>query len=390
MPKKVDRRSDRGHRRPTGAFVELTDRVLDILEVLDRERLIRTRHLYELLPEERRGSYKSFQRLMTRLYHETNTDYGGAYVDWPKSQKLPGGAHLSLPSMWRESAAGKRALAAHRAHAHNISRLYSQGSPKANRQLTHSMMAWDTRHSLQIGVKRDPLAGFIDWPRILANAPQKTQQLPIPFAIEVHVKHKFFLGGKEDEKTFSMMADTPPMGFEYYVQKENNEIETLYRFVDVEAENENQVDASDFESSSFLKKFLADQVIVANDMYLTQFNVPNLIRLFVSGSDLHLRNCRKVLLRETGGEGSLRHCFKRIPTLSRKIIPMPDLWTTPWDRAGYPPLRLSNPTDHGVCEECHSDHPVEKFKQVQIKGGSRPVVKWLCLACQEIYKKKAA
>lgn len=326
-------RRKKGSRNPyNDKSIEETERDLWILLILAEFRYCRTHFIFELIPPEIRGTWYSFQKRIGRLFDRKNTRHGGSYINWPQHQKQPGGAHLSVPAIWELTPAGYAAL---NESIDNVQRFYGRHMIGANRQLIHSMMAWDTIASLKIGVQNHPSAEWVGWSDILKRASKQTQESKQPFAFPVDTSHTF-PSGKTEPLKYTIVPDSTPLGFRYSTG--------AHRFCVIEAENENQVDASNFKVSSFLKKFLAYRDIAKKGTIHRQLGLQKFYVLVVTGSDLHKRNMMRLIERETNGAGSELFLFKTIPLLGGKIRPMPEMWSTPWKRAGKPDFYLCTPS----------------------------------------------
>lgn len=325
-------RRKKGSRAPDERELVLTDRDIATFRILAEFRYARTHFIHQLLPEDVRGSWYKFHKRVGFLFNRKKTLHGGPYIDWAQSQRQPGGAHLSVPAIWELTAAGHAALGE---SVDNVQRFYGRHMTGANRQLIHSMMAWDTLASLKVGVNADPNTEWLSWSDILAKAPQSTQESKQPFVLPVDTSYTF-PSGKTEPLKFNIVADSTPFGFRYSTGQ--------FRFCLIEAENENQVNASNFKVSSFLKKFLAYRDIAKKGTMLKQLGIPRFYVLIVTGSDLHKRNMMRLIERETDGAGSDLFLFKTIPLLGGKIRPMPEMFTTPWQRAGKPDFYLCTPS----------------------------------------------
>ena len=114
------------------------------------------------------------------------------------------------------------------------------------------------------------------------------------------------------------------------------------RFFSLEAEHTNQVDCNNLKKTSFLKKFLAIKYIMDNKLHTKQWGIPNLITLVVTSSQARIDTMKAIVMRETNGKGCSYVAFYKIPVIEQLEAskPMPEMYTTGWQRAGYPDLRL--------------------------------------------------
>ena len=116
-----------------------------------------------------------------------------------------------------------------------------------------------------------------------------------------------------------------------------------YRFFSLEAEHTNRVDCNNLQQTSFLKKFLAIQAIMDSRLYQKAWGLPHLLHLVVVPSQARIDTMKTLILRETNGKGVPYILFREIPVMEgfRPIRPMPELYTEPWQRAGYPALAIN-------------------------------------------------
>ena len=67
--------------------------------------------------------------------------------------------------------------------------------------------------------------------------------------------------------------------------------------------------------------------------------MPSLLTLVVTPNQTRITTMKDLILRLTNGKGSKHVLFHTYPTLKtkdKKVLPMPQLFTDPWQRAGYP------------------------------------------------------
>jgi hypothetical protein len=120
------------------------------------------------------------------------------------------------------------------------------------------------------------------------------------------------------------------------------------RFFSLEAEHTNRVDTEKgLKQTSFLKKFLAIQYLMQNKLYKEAWGIPSLIHLVVAPNEARIETMKALIMRETKGQGASYIAFAVAPVIEdadAKLIPDPELFTRPWQRAGFPDLMLSEPT----------------------------------------------
>ena len=151
-----------------------------------------------------------------------------------------------------------------------------------------------------------------------------------PFAFKVKIAHQFETG-RDVRETFYV-----PDSVRGY------QLAAGYFFIKLEAETgENRIEplSGGLRPTSFLKKFLCDQFIFSNELYKTQWGMPSLLTLVVTPNQARIDTMKELILRLTDGKGSkhvLFHTFPTLKTKGQKVLPMPELFTDPWQRAGHP------------------------------------------------------
>lgn len=115
-------------------------------------------------------------------------------------------------------------------------------------------------------------------------------------------------------------------------------------FFNVEFENKNRATSTNFNSTSFLKKFLALEYIRKHGLCERRWGIPqqSFFTLVLATSQHHVDAMKQVVIEETNKRGSEYILFYVFPALhkSASVKPMPELYTSPWQRAGYSPLSL--------------------------------------------------
>src|ERR1700730_15239641 len=164
-------RRSRMSRRATQRRIQLTERDVAILELLNRYRYLRSTHLHALCG----GNPKQpFLEPRGALYHE------GGYVDGPEQQWHAINARY-MPAVYELGDAGERVLQERGLLDETASPLLRRGRLGAARRYHHELMICDIISSVEIGVRADPGLRFISWPEILAKAPEATQRSEKPF-----------------------------------------------------------------------------------------------------------------------------------------------------------------------------------------------------------------
>jgi hypothetical protein len=155
-----------------------------------------------------------------------------------------------------------------------------------------------------------------------------------PLEVRISRKHD----GESQRKTFEYTPDgfasiTFPNGLSGYLQ--------------LEVENENTVDRGNLEQPSFIRKLLAIRYIMENELYEKKWGFPHLLTLFVSPYPEKIAEMKRVVLRETNGQGLSYLLFQEIVGFDhpyKSFKPRPELFTGTWERTGkHAPFSLSTP-----------------------------------------------
>jgi len=354
-PKDAANRRKRGHRTPTkGKFFELDEELdIAILTVLAQNRFARTRLLYELLPPEIRSkySYTTFQHRLTRLYHETNTAHGGAYIEWPKAQRhdIDGKPRTDYydQGKYRLAPAGRRALEEREYDGYYESDLVASRIADAGDNFDHAMGIWDFIALIRIGINKDPSLRFISLPEIIKNwIPAEIKaKADNPLLIPVGtISHTYPKTKDRDavRKTIALPFALPDYIFGIEYTKPTGE--KVRRFFPLEYEHHNTVWRFNLHQPSTLKKILAYREIIRTRAYDTHLGLPNFLPIFLAESIVKTRHTiQKAAMEATKGRGSDPILFKTLPQITgmkkgedgkHKLAPLPDFFTAPCLRAG--------------------------------------------------------
>lgn len=207
-----------------------------------------------------------------------------------------------------------------------------------DRQDNHRLMIATGLASIDIGAKNygakivysDDLEADIDF---------KPQNPKYPLSFDVHLAHN---------------GDTKDLR---YTPDEVRGYETAKGHVYVKFEfetGENRIDSSNLQQNSVMRKFLADREIfkVRKNPDLTEYRlfekhwgIPNLLTAYITPNQTHINTMKKCLLDLTNGRGSSRTIFQTYPDLytwREPIKPKPELFTGPWQRAGFPDYKFTD------------------------------------------------
>ena len=198
-----------------------------------------------------------------------------------------------------------------------------------NQQFNHRVMVDTAMASLDMGAKAAGARVLL--PQELRAHPRfKPDDARQPFAFKVKIAHDFETGHDVLE---ALYVPDAVRGYK---------VAAGYFFIKLEAETgENRIEprSGGLRSTSFLKKFLCDQYIFSNELYKTRWGMPSLLTLVVTPNQARITTMKELILRLTNGKGSKHVLFHTYPTLKtkgEKVLPMPELFTDSWQRAGYP------------------------------------------------------
>jgi hypothetical protein len=190
----------------------------------------------------------------------------------------------------------------------------------------HSLMVTETIASLELGCR-----SMIWWPEIAARLDNPQRFIPVEISY------------RKEALAFDHYNDSNgPFGIRYP--------DNTARFFSLEAEHTNQVDCKHLRKTSFLKKFLAVKAIMDTGAYKKAWGIPNLVTLVVTASQSRIDTMKDLILRETNGKGLRYIAFYKIPVMENlePAKPMPEMFTSGWQRAGHPDLYLNEPVERNA------------------------------------------
>jgi hypothetical protein len=324
-------RRSRMSRSATQRRVQLTERDLAILELLNRYRYLRSTHLHALCGG---NSKQRFLERLGSLYHE------GGYVDRPEQQWQAINARY-MPVAYELGDAGERALQERGLLDEAASPLLRRGRLGAARRYHHELMICDIISSVEIGVRADPTLRFISWPEILAKTPEATQRSEKPFEVPVSVSYTCPRTGQTHHCDRPLVPDAI-FGIEYTKNGQKS-----YRFFVLEADrNSEPVFRGNLDQTSYLRKILQYREIAARSLYESRWGLPNFLVLNVTTNPQHMTNILSSVKEVSGGKGSTFLLFKTMPSLSslgKAPPPTPDMLTAAWQRAGHSDFYINQP-----------------------------------------------
>jgi hypothetical protein len=298
-------RRSRIRRTRTGKRIELTTRDLDIFRALARYRYLPSTYIHAFVGG---ASETRFKERLGDLFHE-------GYLDRPGQQWQFAGA-LYQPAIYETGEGARRILCDHGDGDHGALTFLASN---AHRQFAHSLMICELLASLEIAARCYPRLRFIGWPEILARAPEAARASATPFRIPL--------------PSGESVAPDGMFGLEY-----ENGGKKSYRFFALEADRGTMpVVRSSAHQSSYLGKVAAYRDLLALRTYKTALGVPNLLVLTITTGESRITEIMRRM--EADGGGSAAFLFKTAAPADLRL-PMQQLLSEPWARAGQPPLRI--------------------------------------------------
>ncbi len=313
-------RRSRTKRSPSGKRIELSSRDLEIFKLLERYRYLRSTYIHTFVGG---ASETRFKERLGDLFHE-------GYLDRPEQQWTLANCRY-VPVVYEIGEGGRRAL---RKEGVGDGKPCTWLCDGAHRQFAHSLMICEVLASIDLGVRGHPDLRLVSWREILAKAPEATRRCAAPFRIPVPAS------GAAPASSDGTVVPDALFGLEYEVSEK-----MAYRFFALEVDrNTMPIVRSDREQSSYLKKMIAYQEIVARQIHKSHLGLPNLLVLTVTTNAAHMGWIMQHVREHIGAHAGL--LFLSVDTGStaeNARSPLVDFLLTPWQRVGWPPLCLAVP-----------------------------------------------
>lgn len=312
----VTKRRHRGTRTSTGARIRVQPRDIAVFKALHEHGPLPTHYLYEYARAQSK-SLNAFKKRLTPLYHERDTEHGGEYLSRP-------GEDYSAVTRFENEIHDITRHAEHALEEHGhqlVPRTFENGLS------AHRFMVSCTSASLEIAVNEEASLRWIPRSRILELSKSPTLKIPCT------ITHK---------GTTSTRALIPDdiFGIEYIGDQ------SYYRLFAVEDDRGNEpYKRASLEETSYLAKILRYQQVIEKGIYKEHFGRKcGLLVLNVTTTTSHMRGIIDLIMEMTGGRGLPYMLFKVVPCFGKRLAVPPvmrELLTTPWLRAGYPPIDIS-------------------------------------------------
>ena len=295
-----ERRRSRMQRTRNGKRIVLTERDLKIFRALAAYRYLRSTYLHAFAGG---ASETRFKERLGDLFHE-------GFIERPAKQWEYANARC-VPAVYEIGEGARRVLAEEECAGNNARTVLSA---TAHKQFAHSLMICECLASIELAIQTTPGLRFISWPEILVRVPETTRTSPMPFRLP--------------------LAPAPVVpdgifGIEYTLDAKH-----VYRFFAVEADRGTMpVARGDKRRTSLMGKLTAYQEVLARGVHRSHLGIPNLLILILTTSSARM-DCALT------GAGSAPWALFKAAEPRSLLRPVPGLLSGPWDRAGFPPLRI--------------------------------------------------
>jgi hypothetical protein len=292
-------------RTRTGKRIELTQRDIEIFKLLEQYRYLRSTFIHAFVGG---ASETRFKERLGDLFHE-------GYLDRPSQQWDFANARY-MPAVYESGSGAAQILREAGITAGNKRTFLSE---TAHRQFLHSLMICQVLASLDLGVRADPRLRLIAWPEILGRAAEAIRSSEAPFRLPV--------------PSSGYLVPDGLFGLEYV-----HGASKAYRFFALEADRGTMpVARSHGSQTSYLGKIAAYREIIAHRVHKTHLGLPNLLVLTLTTGEARMADIIGRLGSQAGDNAAF--LFKSV-SASDLTTPAPQLLFEPWQRAGFPPLRI--------------------------------------------------
>ncbi|MEA2976425.1 MAG: hypothetical protein QOF19_1945 [Alphaproteobacteria bacterium] len=314
----------------SGKRIELTERDIELFELLNRYHFLRSNFLYAFLGG---NSETRFKERLGHLYHD------GRYINRPEQQWQFANCRY-MPVIYELDDKGEQVLH-NRGLMQSVSPLLKKGRTGAYRQFAHQLMICDCMASIELGVRQDPNLRFISWQEIIVKLPERTRNLDNPYELLVAISYTFPRTGNTYRADIRIVPDGL-FGLEYTCNGEKT-----YRFFALEADRATlPVTRSNLDQTSYLRKILGYRQVIAQEIYRSHLGLPNLLVLNLTTNERHMRTIM-ALVEELAREGKSKpFLFKTMSSLgdfTKAPAPTPHILTVPWERVGYEAIGIDQP-----------------------------------------------
>jgi hypothetical protein len=312
------KRRHRSTRTSTGARIRVQARDIAVFKALFEHGPLPTPYLYEFA-KHLSPSYAGLKMRLTDLFHEEETEHGGAYL-W-----RPGEDYNAVTKYEHE--------------IHDITRYAEQALEEHGHQLTprtfenglnaHRFMVACTSASLEIAVNANPALRWQSRGDLLRQSPNPTLKIACTIA-------------HDGQTSTRRLIPDDVFGIEYVCEQ------TYYRLFAVEDDRGNEpYKRANLEETSYLAKILRYRQVIERGVYKDHFGRKcGMLVLNITTTTSHMQGIIDLIMEMTDGKGLPYMLFKVVPCFGKKLAVPPvmrELLTTPWHRAAYPDIDISKP-----------------------------------------------
>ena len=301
----------------TAVAVYPTDRDVEIFKLLARFRYLPADYVHAFVG----GNEKALSHRLNLLSRKPNL-----YLARPEQQRQRADANYR-PLIYEADEKAIRVLR---------DRGLAAAAKSQRRNFMHELMITQITALIELGTRDNPAVRLIALNEILANGNTPPALRDAAISSAVSVSYAF----RGQTRTEQVIADAQPFGLERTIDGKRSYL----FFPGIEADcGTEPIDAGDPERSSIARKFCAYLAIAEQGLHRSHFGFPNLFVPFITTSDARMRTMMELLERLTEGRGSKIVLFKTFPSFtSAETPPAPTghMLTEPWQRVGFPPLRL--------------------------------------------------
>ena len=279
--------------------IQLTDRDLELIQTIQRHRLLRTTHLVKLLSGEF-STVKTLRGRLSKLYHH-------GYLDRVREQNdfAPG----TNPMIYAVSSKGLALLVQRRDFHKPKTDITATNRELSRLFIEHTLLIADVMVAFEAACQKDPVR-IITPEEVLARAPAATQKQKNPFGWKVPVQHprgRLTLGIVPD-KIFGLHFDNRPEGRNrlfFFLEADRSTMPVLRK---------------NFNQSSYFKKLLGYFETYKQGLHTQRYNIKNFRVLTVTTSQERINTMLEANRLLNQGQGSRIFLFAHQEQLENESI----------------------------------------------------------------------
>jgi hypothetical protein len=311
------KRRHRATRTSTGKHIRVQSRDIAVFRALYDHGPLPTHYLHEFV-KTLSPSLDGLKMRLTDLFHEEETEHGGAYLDRP-------GEDYNAVTKFENEIHDVTAYAEHALEEHEgpqFPRTFESGLNP------HRFMVSCTTASLQVAVNDNSMLKWEPRGLILSEAPTKSLRFPCAIARNGYSSNRHLI----PDDLF---------GIEYIGER------PYFRLFAVECDRGNEpYERANLDETSLHAKFLRYQKVIGGREYQAHLGRKcGMLVLFVFTTTSKMQGFLERVT-EWNGAPCPWILAKTVPCFGKRLsVPpvMRELLTTPWLRAGYAPIDISKP-----------------------------------------------